>query len=136
MRTPSKYKVAMPASGVVKTNSLITPTPVPKSHQGNSLKNAKDFDVNTLSPAEMDLNYRRKPNETLANKIPVTYIKDPKEKLANLLSARESVSKRIISDSPKTRARRLYLLDNINTEIAGLTTDVKHIRNQHQEISI
>ncbi|MVV51076.1 hypothetical protein EJA72_22955 [Pseudomonas sp. PB120] len=108
------------------------------------MSEAKDFDVNSLSPAELELNYNAKSainlhsnaqEKKLEFPIRVTHKTDPKEKLANLVLARVNIAKRLASDPPgDTRARRQLMLDLVNMDIAKLADQIKQVRSSHPTI--
>jgi hypothetical protein len=100
------------------------------------LNTAESFDLNTLSPAELELNYKPKLDTTLEYPIRKRYITDDKEKLKSLKAAKINVTHRLASDPPEIREARQYLLNNINSEITELTERVAKVRNQNSAISI
>jgi RHS repeat-associated protein len=144
VRTPSKFDIQKPAP--VHTKMVNPPKsaqqPLLKKPQMSALENAKNFDLNSLSPDELALNY--KPNifdggtkiKGLNFPIRASNITDPSKKLANLKLAKDNILKRLASDQPDTRERRQLLLDNINNDITQITKQVKLVRNPHPTISI
>jgi RHS repeat-associated protein len=138
VRTPSKSKIAKPTSRIAKvkppsTNNLAASS---KSPQGYALGGAKDFDLNTLTPAELELNYKPNLNTNSEKPIRARYITNSDERLANLKSAQINVIRRLVSDPPETLQKRKALLKSINREIAELTSQQKKIRGQNPAISI
>jgi RHS repeat-associated protein len=136
VRTPSKYKVAKPTSTPNKFKKPTTQMVSQESPQSNALANAPVFDLNKLSPAEIDLNYKQIPSTKLETPILVRHITDTNEKLHNLQLAKKNVSNRLASDTPNTRRKRQVLLNSIDSSITELNDQVTKIRSQNPAISI
>ena len=117
----SSTEASMP-SGVAKPPPLSSPKIVTDLKPQDY---ADDLDYGLFEPA-------KKP----VPRVHVQYLHDPRERLANLESARINVSKRLASDRPGDRERRLILLNNIDSDISELTKQVNQIRNPRSPISI
>jgi RHS repeat-associated protein len=140
VRTPSKHET--PTSTIKSSLSARQSSKIP---QPNALKEAKSFELNSLSQAELDLNYKPTSNVNFHNSaqakelkypIHIKKITDPKEKLANLKSAKINILNRLASDPPTARERRQLLLDNVNSDIDKLVNQVTQARSPHPTISI
>jgi hypothetical protein len=136
VRTPSKHQVAKSKSTSTETKKPLIQTNSQPPSKSSALNTAESFDLNTLSPAELELNYKPKLDTTLEYPIRKRYITDDKEKLKSLKAAKINVTHRLASDPPEIREARQYLLNNINSEITELTERVAKVRNQNSAISI
>ena len=126
---PVSKTVARSSSEVSMPSGVPTPSPLSSTQT-----------VTHLTPADysvIDLDYALfEPAKNTASRVRVQYLNDPGERLANLKSARINVSKRLASDPPGDRERRLFLLNNIDSDISELTKQVNQIRNPRSPISI
>jgi RHS repeat-associated protein len=132
VRTPSKFDSAKLAKKQAENVSAPLSNQPSAKHNNKASSEAKTFDLNKLSPDELELNYR--PTGNLGSKelkypIKVTHKKFPAERLEHLRKAETNLVRRVMTDSPQTKLRREKMLESIREDIAQLEDQVKNIRS-------
>ncbi|MDQ0126976.1 RHS repeat-associated protein [Pseudomonas lini] len=141
VRTPSKFDIKKSSSkhsDTIKSPISVQSTSS-KPRQVNALDDAKEFDWNALSPAEIELNFKQtvsRPVNTEQLKLPFFRAKldTPDKTLANLESARTNTSRRL--DSNPGHEKRLVMLHYINSDIAKLKKQMSQVRDPNSPITI
>lgn len=135
VRTPSKFDGAKRAR---KQSESLKHSASMKQNPSKALEPITSNDSNKSASSTSRKNEPEtpfapnKPDE----RIRVTFITDPEEKLANLKIAAKNIATRLASDAPEERPRRQHLLDNVNKDIDQLQNQVEQIRTARPVISV